>query len=109
MRARLADRRPPGNEVSGRDLLGREEGVRRRGRHMAPLFGDLADEAGEPVELRIERGAATADLQNLRLREAEHLAERGVCCQAVFAIVDLTDDEVDDLALLGLQRRFRVL
>ena len=29
--------------------------------------------------------------------------------QTIFAIVDLTDDEVDDLALLWLQRRFRVL
>jgi hypothetical protein len=76
---------------------------------MAPLFGDLADEAGEPVELRIERGAATADLQNLRVSEADHLAERGVRSRAVFAIIDLTDDEVDDLALLWLQRRFSVL
>ena len=56
-----------------------------------------------------KRGAAAADLQNLRFREANHPAERGVRGQAVFAIVDLTDDEVDDLALLWLQRRFRIL
>src|SRR5262249_26831569 len=57
----------------------------------------------------IERGLAAAKLSDLRLGEAEHLAERRVGSKAIVAVVDLAYSEVDRLALLRFQGRLGVL
>jgi len=49
--------------------------------------------------------AAGADLEDLRVGEAVHLAERGVRGEAISTRVDLADDEIDDFAPLGVRRR----
>lgn len=74
-----------------------EEGIDQRGIGMATLNGDAAHQASQGIELGIERSAPLADLDDLLRREAHHAANDCVGGQAVFATVDLTDHQVDNL------------
>src|SRR6516162_10025217 len=76
-----------------------EERVSRFRRNMSALLCDLTDEAGQRVQPGVERRAAVSNFDDLRFREAQHLADSCVRGEAIFAGVDLAHDEVDDLAL----------
>src|SRR5215475_14047421 len=88
---------------------GREESVGRLRRYLSPMLRDSSRETGERVEPSVERGPAAAKLSDLRLSEAEHLAERRVGGEAIVAVVDLAHSEVDRFTLLRLQGRLGVL
>ncbi len=84
-----------------------KEGDGRSLGDVAALLRHLAHEPRQRVELGIEARAAAADFEDLSVREADHLSDRGMGGQAIFAVVDLADDEIDDFPLLAVERGLR--